>query len=337
MMCSCAKTISPFDKSWIIKVDGEKVSSEIYSYYVYSAYEMYSYYGLIDPAVSLKKQYITLDGGEGKETRKRADKQINEYALDKTVSLYYLQKQYEQSGLVTDEQTAAQLKEVAAYEYDAYRAMFEKNGISEETVLLAGAGGMATQMAEELFIKDTADIPEQEILDYYHENYVSYAYVSQKMLDEGGIPLDDSDKDVYRKELAEVAEKVKTGSVDISDLALEYIKDASADPKCGKGGKNISTVEWGESDLMSELKNMAPGEVKYVEIKNCGYVIKRFDLDQNGFYSDEGNRLLVLKNMKYDDWSENFYKNLSDLSYTLNVSAYNKHGINNFKSEDDGK
>ena len=319
-------------------MDGEQISSQIYAYYVYCAYEMYGYYELIDPEVPLKKQEIPVKDKNGEITYVRADKQINERALEQTLYLHELKKQFDAAGLTISEERTKELKELAAYEYESYAGLFEHLGITEETVLLASVGGMFTEMEDALFLHTFGtggenEVPQDEFLDYYNKNYISYAYVSQKLLDAQGIPLDEAGKDAIRAEMKGIVNKVENGSVDLEQLAIDYISAYSKDNTCGKGGKNLSTVTIGESELMQSLEQMSFGDVMYVEIKNTGYVIKKYDLLKVGFLDKEENRISVLKNMKYDDWNAQLASKAME-NYTLNGSAFRKYSINNINVED---
>lgn len=329
----CLLTLTSCEsKKWIIKYDGKEISSDIYAYYVYGACEMLNYYELIDITKPFDEQTVT-DTESEEKAEVPADKYINDYAIDQILFLCELEKRFKEAGLELDESTVSSIETGANTEFKSYEKFFEDNGITVDTVKKASNSGEFGTMREQLFKHlygkgGPREVTEEQLTAFYQDRYVSYSYIYKMLVDSDGVVLEDDGKAVIRTELEDIKSKIVSGEKDIDDYAKEFANAYAEDKKCGKNGVVSTTSQKSDTALMQELSKMENGEVRYVELNNYAFLLKKHDIMDGNYFENEDNRYNLLVSMKFDEFIKEITDASKSASYTVNKKAYKAYGIN---------
>ncbi|MBQ6570148.1 MAG: hypothetical protein IJL87_07810 [Clostridia bacterium] len=321
--------------SWIVRYNGREIPTGVYTYYVYNAYQMLSYYGQVDTTKPLNKQ--TIDRTEGEETvAVPADKYINEYALDQVLYLCELWDRYDAAGLTLDDAVKATIETNVTGEYDTAKdTFFVPNGIAESSVKIASSNGLFGAMQDQYFESlygenGSQAVTDDELKKYFADEYVGYSYVYRYLIDSEGQALDDAGKTAVKAELEGVKALVESGRKDFEEVCKEYQDAYTADRQSGKYGMTKTAVKKNsESELMKALLNTEVGKLTYVEIDNYAFLVKRYDPLTVGYF--EENKDSLLNEYKYDPLQDEMMETAKAAKYELNKTAFKKFGIRKLK------
>ena len=297
---------------WCVKYGKNAVSLKIYSYYVNTVYRQLADSRQIDPEASLSDQKI----GD-----KSAKSYIYDAALEKVLYLCELTNRFEAAGLKIDGEMEKSLKTAAENEYLNGKELFDKMGVDADTVYEAGTSGKLGYMQQALFnsiynTEGSKAVPDEEINTFFSENYVSYSYLYQKLTDEDGNPLDDAAKKAFKKELNDIVDKVKAGTLDIDDAANAYAQAYQEDNTCGKNGIATTTSSAADTEIIRRARALAPDEVVYLEIGDYAFVLQRHDLSKTQYAVD--NRYSILVEMKMDEFTGEIMQAAQSAEYKVN-------------------
>ena len=324
------------DNSWIVKYNGREIPTGVYTYYVYNAYEMLTYYGTINPEEKLNGQTVADDSdadavdSETAANEVPAEEYINNYALEQVLYLCELWDRYEAAGLSMDEATIADKNEHINDEYEQYKDLYVTNGVAKTSVEIASAQGMFGIMQDQLFNHlygegGTQQVTKDELKTFFLDNHVGYSYVYESLVKDG-LPLSDDEKAAVKTRLEGVKSDVEKGKKKFEDVVKEYSDAYVADSTAGKYGAPESVVKKNsESELMLALLEIEAGKLGYVEIDNYAFLLKRHDLNSMDYF--EKNQEMLLESYKLEGFQKDIMDTAKAASYELNKNAYKQFGI----------
>jgi len=152
------------------------------------------------------------------------------------------------------------------------------------------------------------------------------------LVDSEGVILDDAGKAAVKSELEGIKAKIEGGE-DIDTYAKEYAQEYANDKSCGKNGVSSTTSQKSDTTLMNELANMANGEVRYVEMNNYAFLLKKHDIMSNGYLDSQDNKYNLLVSMRFDEFIQEISDASQNSDYELNEKALKKYGIGKFDFE----
>jgi len=323
-MASCS------GQSWIVKYNGEEIPVGVYTYYIYNAYQMYSYYGMVTTDTPLSEQSIPTTNDSGETETTQADTYINDYALDQVLYLAELTKRFNDAGLTLTDEELAEAESAVADEYAAYEDFYTTNGVAKSSVLYGSVSGKYGLMQEKLFHYTYGEGGPKEVTDealktYYTDNYVSYTYIYETTKETSGDEVVDKDVDEIKKRFEQTKAGVEAGTTDFEKIAAEYAQAYSDDYSAGKNGVAMTTTKKSESELMTELLKLNVGEIKVVELDGYVYLLQRHDISTNGYF--EENEEYIFEEMNYSDFQAELMETAKSADYELNESAFKKFGV----------
>lgn len=302
---------------WCVKYGDVTVRSDVFNYYACTEYNALTQSGQISADRSLDEQEIN---------GVSAEEYIRLEALDRVLYLCELTKRFKGAGLSISEETFTALSASAKNEYASHQSLFSKHNVSEDAVLEGSISGKMGHMQQLLFdstygAEGSQAVSDDELNDFYQNNYICYSYVYQRLSNADGTALSENDSKGIKNELKKLSDNVKSGAVNIDDTAIAYATDYAEDNTCGKNGVTTTTSVLGTTDIMIAAKQLKAGEVTYLEIGGYAFVLQRHDLSATNFISD--NRYSVLVEMKLEPFKEEILSAAKSADYSVKEGYIN--------------
>lgn len=245
---------------YAMTVDGQQYTTGEYLAYLYNVYysmaqnmAMYQMYGM-DPWAQ------TVPYGEGDDAENLSTAEfIKRTAQDTIIRQKALENMLKEKNVPLDEEKLAEVeKTLKDLKTDAYIA-YGFNNESFAKML------KATQLNEWSLFYGTYDkggakaMSEEEIRQYFVDNFLSYKIIEFKLVDSSNKPLDDDAIQEYRDRLNKyLAEFEKTGMT--SEDFDNIIKMSAADDEAAKGDSNDNTSSNPSSDASSNPSSDASSD-----------------------------------------------------------------------------
>lgn len=324
------------DTTWIAKDDqGFVVPVGAYTYYEYYTYTMMLSQGIITADSNLEEVEVS-DG-------KNAQDFINELAIDNVKYLIELEHRFNEAGLtITDEQKAALELEndtdgtIAGTQYAMNKNFFTKNGVAKSSVILASLDGGLAGLKEELLydhqygVNGLTPITDEEIKQYYADNYLYISYISEPIASVGGASSSvDTEMQAKVKAAYEAYKSdCESGKKDFETIVSEYAE--KGDNYYGISKNSYSKTSG--SELLTAVEGIAEGEYLYHEIGSRAYLIHRLKASDSKYLENEDNVDNIRSSMKMTEFQNEILEAAkANTTITINESAQKKFAIQKLK------
>ena len=228
----CSATIGEGTRT-AMSVDGYDIPAGIFVYYSVQAY---------DEAVSLLTEQN--ESGETPTVKDVKGAKIDEIdsadwiqnkATEECVTYAAIQKKFDEVGASLSPEDQDEIDSMAEY-YSAYDARNELNGVSTESIRkIAEASFKQKEIFEYYYgIGGEKGVTDEEMKNYFDENYARVKYISVSLVDSEGNPLDEDAQRERRKLAESYAAQInkKSGTLDkmleVDEVSKEYDEYISA-------------------------------------------------------------------------------------------------------------
>ncbi len=266
-----------------------------------------------------------------------AEDWIKNKAMESLRSFFYVEDQCAQRGLALTADDEDYIDSLTDSNWAYYKDIMESHGISQESFSLAfGRYGL---MADKLFaaIYDKGgeqEVPEDELKDYFVENYVRYEYFYAAMsdVDEDGatVDLSDEDKQMRVDQLESYADSVTKGELTLEEAAERYAGNFG-----GEDAESTYTApQAARSDELSTtfstaLADMKDDETRAVEGSGYYFVIHKLPVAEGyeDYAADETQRYDLLYLLRGDA----FYDDVAAAAAQMDGIEINQKAIDRVK------
>lgn len=288
------------DNTWAAKAGDDVMPIGAYIYYLSSAYTE------AGNKVSAHDKILegTIDGQDAKSW-------IKDQALAYVGAYYYICDKFDELGLSLTEEDLDAIDNGTATYWPYFKARMEAMGISEDSFKKAYAEhNVRAQLLMEALYGEGGpeEISEDELRQYYTENYDSYEYmyISKSKTDEDNqsVALSDEEKKQMEDSLEELAGQVNSGSITMSEANTQFSYIAMTTPqyeapgavKKGTAHPNISTA----------LPDMEDNEAKVIEVDSGFYLLQKLSIEEkfDEVAADEAQKTELLVEIKGDEFNE---------------------------------
>lgn len=343
------------------KTDNTTYAEGIYIYSMFSAYnEAYSILqnnlgDNFDPSASILNLTSTFDES-GEEMLcndwviKQADLMTRQLiVLDEEIAKYSItldKNQLDSARTVAKEDwyLGPYYEYYVASGYDAvsYKSVLEPFGVSFDSYLTSTTLASAKQSAifNHLYNKGgEKEVSDSEITKYFTDNYTSYAYFPIELYE--STTDDSTGQKVYfpysdelikdrEKELDSYVKLMDKGT-EYSEIISEYMKkhDITIDPTV-ENTEILETSSLGE-EILKALKGLDAGKATYIRVgegdTSSIFFITKFDINAKAesYLSADGNRDVILQNLKSEEFFEYLDKATEELNVKINEKSINKY------------
>lgn len=232
---------------------------------------------------------------------------INDKALENTKQYAVVEDWFNEKGLTLSEDDLANADAYADYYWEYYSEYYEALGISEDSFKNVMINNYKYQdLFMDYYSPDGENaIPEDELRQYYTENYAQYKAISISKIDpETSTAYDDDTLTVLEQKANDYLSRLQSGE-DIDELIYEYALENAKEGEevtLAEGDENLQNVELSaESKLSNAVFDAEAGTPTLASDDNYYYVFIRYDVSENEEYYDS-----LLETLMYNCRSEEF-------------------------------
>lgn len=230
----------------------------------------------------------------------------------------------------------------SGYDAVSYKSVLEPFGVSFDSYLTSSTLASVKQSAifNHLYNKGGEKaVSDAEITKYFTDNYTSYAYFPVELYES---TIDDSTGQKvyfpYSDELIKDLEKEFDSYVKLMDKGTAYSEIISkymekhkktVDPTT-RNTEILENSALGE-ELLKALKGLDAGKATYIRVgegdTSSVFFITKFDIntEAESYLSADGNRDVILQNLKAEEFFEYLDKATEDLKVEVNEKSINKY------------
>lgn len=314
------------DNTWAAKAGDDVMPIGAYIYYLSSAYTE------AGNRVSAHDKILegTIDGQDAKGW-------IKDQALAYVGAYYYICDKFDELGLSLTEEDLAAIDNGTATYWPYFKARMEAMGVSEESFKKAYAEhNVRAQLLMEALYGEGGqqEVSEDELRQYYTENYNSYEYmyISKSKKDEDGnsVALSDEEKQDMLDTLEDFAGRINSGSITLSEAYTEYSYIAMVTPQHEAPGAVLKSNT--HTNIASALPDMADNEAKVIEVDAGCYLLQKLSIDEHfdSLMADAAQKGQLLVEVKGDE----FNAEATEQGKALSGVEVNEKAIARIKVED---
>lgn len=334
MALSCAACAA--DTTWIMKKGELEMPAGVYLNNLMQSY-FEATMEVEDPSKDVLKQ--TIDG-------KDASEWIKEQALNATKESMALCDKFNQLGLSFSEQELATCQTQAKSYYEQSGDNLEKNGISQNSIeLLYQITYMKTKVFDAIYGEGgEQEVSEQEMRDYYNENYIKMAVQTFSFPAEPQLTEDMSEEekaaqqemyDMQRGNTYSSAENLflqgqigRDAGKDWNEVLNQYKKDNSGEEEYDMTTNNYRLLDTAttplDKEVVTALKEAEQGEMVKVETDTMIAVGATTDInaDPTDF---EYVQSAIRHALKDEEFSQMLLEMAADESFEINQDAVDRY------------
>ncbi len=342
--------------TWSYKSANASYSEGVYIYSLYSAYsEAYSILqeklgNDFDSTASILDTTADFDGNGEKVL---CETWINQQADIITKNLAALDEKIIEYGITLDKTQVESAKELAkedwylgayyeyyvasGYEVDSYEEILWPYGVSFDSFFLSSYLASVKQSAIFDYLYDkggTEEVSDQEITEYFTDNYTSYAYFTINLYETA---IDqETNQQVYRPyhedlvneieaELKSYAKQINSGTA-YTEVMYKYMKAHNLTTNPTVENTEILDNSSLGTEVLDALKDLDEGKATYLKVgtgdTSVMYFITKFNIEDEAeeYLSADGNRHTILQTLKSDD----FKNYLDDITENVEVETNEK-------------
>lgn len=324
---------SSADTSWIIRSESTTVPAGVYLYNM-----MYAY---------MSAQYMVEDWEKDVLSQKIEDQDASQWITDTAMTdtkraLYTLDR-FAQMGLTLSEEDKALVDATVEATYTPNEELMKKNGIGEESLkMLTEAQLMGNYIFETIYGEGGEKaISEEELRKEYDENYVKIGMLSFTMPTEGTVSEDATEEEkaqaeeLYQQQLSAAKQEVDNWWVraqaaqdagkDFNDIINEYNAAAGN----GEATDNFFITRKDNSSnipalVMENLDTLEVGKVQKLEDENNVFIVMLKDANEDP-QDFEDNRVSVMADLKYDEYTQEVEEAVAAASYEVNQASVDRY------------
>lgn len=351
-------------KQWSYKYDDSTLSEEldigVYIYALYQAYNSALTYAQKSDDYKENEPFMDIEIKDDDGNKAVASEWIKDEADKIVMNLIALDYLVEKDGATWDEasmesaeKTAQDTWDMGAYaSYGYYSPMsdeLEPFGVSFESFNYSSyqANVKQTALFAKLYDKGgLEEVSDQELTDYFTENYVDYSYIPVKMYtsstdSEGNSTSTSFGEKKINKivgELEDYAQKLSNGKTDFDKVAKSCEKDydTATDDEVKAKVSTLTDLENDNADIAKAVKKLGSNKAKVITVGKDGdsptaYLVVKNNIkdDISEYIENDTNRSSVLSNMKSEDITELLEKTGKKLkksdALTVNEGAVNRY------------
>lgn len=353
------------DTSYAItaKVNGETVTFPVEPYLYYLQWMRDYYYAYMQTVAAQSQKKLNWEEVL-KSTALTAPDTLSQFlvktAQDQYMAYLYVEETFKELGLTLsaeDEKAIDQIIQqdwVSLYGHDTFNTIRQNLGMTYDEFRNLMASNIKSEKIVEYYYGEggVEEIAEEEMLDYYRNNYVRFKYVIFMTKDSDGNKYgSDKIKEIEGKRDAALAELAAGTSFE--DVLVKYSedytditdKDLTASEKEALELQNKTMLEEGliiddkgvfsetlatyynitvDEDIVEEVFSMKDGEYQAVTIDDSIWIVKRYSVDEEESYF-EGVKEQVFKALYSEDLSAKHTAWRQKLDYTYNQAVLDKY------------
>lgn len=334
------------DNSWVYEYDGERVTSGVYlanlldGYYNVAEYEEFA-------EITTPEEFISATTAEGTSV----EDEIVKVTRNNISQTLYAMSELKKVGVEVSEEEINSMKDYAASMYESYAGLYDVNGVGLESYKTYYSSlSYYDKYFQYLYTDTYADQnggekapATQEYLDYYKENYVNFYVISAAMStdivasdtvteEQAEANLDDNLE--LKEVFAEYETRIKNGE-SIEAIRIEEADRLDVELETDEAGnvlpmevsiEDLANIESTSPDVAKALKEMNPGDVKYVDATAVAYLIVKNELvvneNDDNFKNAKSDMLYSMKSEEYQDWLKEQVDNIELIVNDYAVELY---------------
>lgn len=316
-MCAGLAGCYSEDKAWAAKMGDDTMPIGGYIYYLSSAYSQGA--ALVEDGQEVLKN--TIDG-------QNAEEWVEAKALEHLKSFYFVEQKFNELGLSLDEEDQETISNASNSMWSYYKTAFENMGVAQDSFTKAYAEYNVKMQKVMLAMYGEGGeraLSEDEMHDYYTENYTyyNYFYVALTTTDEEGKSqvLEDEAKEAVLDDLREHVKKISSGDETLDLASANYANATGTEPSLGTPAA-IRTENLSEqfAEALNGLKN---GEAALVDLSSGAYVLQKMDVEEDyeALMDDEDRRAGLIAEMKGEEFSDYVAEQSANVDVELNDKA----------------
>lgn len=319
------------DKSWSVKAENETVSAGSYIYYMALAYAD-AYYKSDKSDSSILSQEI--DG-------KNASQWIQDKAILSCKRLIEVEKRFDEMGLSLSEEEIQLAEAKTKSDWNTYSKTYEKFGIAKDSYHRAETmySIKLSKLFEAIYAKNgTNPVSDEELKNYFLENYTSYKYFAKKLAknsEYGNIDaISDEEINEAKNKFEHYANSINNGK-SFDAIEAQYKVDESLENDISDYKvENLNKNTYFSDELKDCIKNLSNNKATAIREENYYYLLYKLDIDSElGNLEDEYERLNILKDMKYDEFIESLENESNNMPAVINKSVIKKYTPSIFEKQ----
>lgn len=314
------------DNSWVYEYDGERISSGVYlamlldGYYTVADYDEFA--EVSDPDDFMSR--ITADGTA-------VEDEIVKVTKSSIAQTLFAKSELKKAGIDIPEEELTAMQDYAESMYSSYTGLYDVNGVGLESYKTYYTNLYYYDQYFQYLYGDTYENggekapSNEELLDYYKDNYVNFYVISTTMSTD--IVASDTVTEEEAEENLEANLKLKEVFADyetrlkngesIDDIRNEEAARTNTEVETDENGniipmeasvEDLANIESTSPDVAAALREMKPGDVKYVDASAVVYLIVKNELvvdeNDNSFTTAMSDILYSLKSDEYKNWLE---------------------------------
>ncbi len=328
-LCMMLSMTSCTDKSWAVKTEDNAVSAGSYIYYMTLAYAD-AYYKSGGSNSGILSQEI-----DGKD----ASQWIQDKAILSCKKLIEVEKRFDEMGLALSEEEIKSSEAKTKSDWNTYSKIYEKFGIAKDSYHRAETmySIKLSKLFEAIYGKDgTHSVSDDEIKNYFLENYTSYKYFAKKLVknNESGSMETMSDEEIneVKNKFEHYVNSINNGkSFDTIEAQYKVDEDLENDISDYKV-ENLNKNTYFSDELKDCIKKLSNNKAAAMREGNYYYLLYKLNIDSElNSLEDEYERLNVLKDMKYDEFIESIESEATNMPAVINKSVIKKYNPSMFE------
>ena len=316
-MCAGLTGCYSEDKAWAAKMGEDTMPIGGYIYYLSSAYSQGS--ALVENGQEVLKN--TIEG-------QNASQCIQDKALEQLKSFYFVQQKFDEMGLALDEEDQENITNASNSMWSYYKTAFEAVGVAQSSFTRAYAEyNIKLQKVMQAMYGEGGEraLTEDEMHDYYTENYIyyNYFYVPFSTTDEEGQSktMEEDEQAQVKEALREHVKSISSGDETLEQASAAYVAEGSSKPTLGEASAiNKNNLSEQFSEALTGLKD---GESAMVDMSSGAYVLQKMNIetDYQALINDETRKEGLIAEMKGEEFTEYVKEQSASVNLDLNEKA----------------
>lgn len=332
-----AVALSGCGNAYALKTDNAEISSGVYRYCLFSAYQnaTYSVEDYTQPILSQK-----INGTPAEEW-------IRETALTYLKPILVVEDKMKELKLSLPDETRYNAKEAAATDWKNYKDMFESYGITQDDYqyVMYDYSAKYSTVFEAIYGEGgEKEVSREDMEKYFKENYADVDYIVASTTKDDGTAMSDDEIEAVKKEFAAYAKEINNGDKTIQEVDKEYtasIQEESTSSEASSAADDTSSATEAEEEtnlhsvtgsitvansypeaMETAVKKLKNGKAQMVDASDTGYIVlvqkhnindavtKFFDNEDED--TKKSNRFQILVDMRQEDYTEYMTKLAED-------------------------
>lgn len=332
------------DLSWIMKTQDTTLPIGVYIFYMSSAYsEAYN---------EVPSDY--LDVLDQKVDDKYVPDYIKEKATDYCKKLIEVEKEFDERGLSLTEEELSQAEEATDAQWKKYGSIYEGFGVSKESFHRAST--LYTLKSQKLYIDiygedGTKKTTDEDIKNYYLDNYTSYSYVAKPLYTTETAESTDEDSDESQPqtrnltddEIAQIEEEFNgyvsdmENGASIDSIDSKYKEKNNTDKGINTYEENLEDARL-QDEIKDALKEMPNNSARAIKITGAYYFVYKNDIANTlDKLSEDELKSTVRSEMNGKEFDDTLLSNANNLDIKVNQRAIKKYTPEIFRKKDKNK